>query len=116
MYSFGFCLSTSSYCRLLSPSVANLFLPVFRYSYLRKRTEQLNDYEIAIAGGSSSPLWISLLLLVREHFVARHVGRVAGDVEAVGFYPIRHVVVLATPAPEHVTEAVHQAKLLARHR
>lgn len=34
VYSFGFCLSTSSYCRLVSPSVANRFLPVFRYSYL----------------------------------------------------------------------------------
>lgn len=34
VYNLGFRLSLSSYCRLASPSVENLFLPVFRNSYL----------------------------------------------------------------------------------
>ena len=65
---------------------------------------------------SSSPLWVRLLLLVREHLVSRHVRGIPGDMEAVRLDPIRHVVVLASPAPEHVAEPVHQAELLPRHR
>lgn len=34
VYNLGFRLSLNSYCRLASPSVENLFLPVFRNSYL----------------------------------------------------------------------------------
>ena len=65
---------------------------------------------------NSSPLWIRLLLLVREHLVSRHVRRVSRNMKTVRLDPIRHVVVLAAPAPEHVAEPVHQAELLARHR
>jgi len=41
VYNFGFRLSLSSYCRLASPSVENLFLPVFRNSYLSSNNKYL---------------------------------------------------------------------------
>lgn len=63
-----------------------------------------------------SPFRIRLLFLVQEHFVACDVRRVTRDMQAVGFDTIRHIVVFATPAPENVTESVHQLKVFARHR
>lgn len=41
VYNFGFRLSLSSYCKLASPSVENLFLPVFRNSYLPSNNKYL---------------------------------------------------------------------------
>ena len=55
----------------------------------------------------SVPVRIGLVLSVLEHLVSGDVGRISGDVELLLVQPIRHVVVFAAPAPEHVGEAVH---------
>lgn len=64
VYSFGFCSSTSSYWRLLSPSVANLFLPVFRYSYL-KRVSFL--YSSVLKLDVSYCFWENITCYERQH-------------------------------------------------
>ena len=53
---------------------------------------------------------------MREHLVTGDIGRIARDVKAARLYPVGHVIILATPAPEDVAEAVHQSKVVGRHR
>jgi hypothetical protein len=42
-----------------------------------------------------------------QHLVSGDVGRISRDVELLLVQPVRHVVVFAAPAPEHVGKSVH---------
>jgi len=53
--------------------------------------------------------------LVRQHRVAGDAGRVARDKQLVEADAVRHIVVLAAPAPEEVREAVHFDKVVHSH-
>lgn len=52
---------------------------------------------------------------MHEHLVPGYVGRVPRDVQTLGLYSIGHVVVLASPAPKDIAEAVYETKVLGAH-
>ncbi|MPC38525.1 hypothetical protein E2C01_032033 [Portunus trituberculatus] len=61
------------------------------------------------------PSGVGVVFLVGKHGVAAHISRVAGDEEAMVFDAVGHVVILTSPPPELIAEAIHSAELLHCH-